>query len=252
MRHMRTSSLILRLMLVGTVSLAACSSHPAENNSAKTESPAGSNSTAVSTASPSPPVLSTTTEPIALKTAPSPLPAPTLTEVGEAVTRVFQKVAAGTDSKTGFVVGDFNGDGAEDLAVIVRPAEGKLPEVNNELANWILEDPKKVFLPRAGVSLPPSTKPMPVRAEKGDALLAIIHGVGPQGWRSGDARQTFLLKNGTDGNMSTQSMKSLRESKDKQKLPPIKGDAINAALGGKAGLILWTGAKYAWYSPDMN
>ena len=248
---MKTSSLVLALFLGGTIFLPACTAQPAENKTVKTESQTGANSTSVSTASQSPAALPSAADPITLKASPSPLP-PTLTEVDAAVTRVFQKVAAASASKTSFVVGDFNGDGSEDLAVVVRPAEGQLPEVNNELANWILEDPKKVFLPRPGVALPPQAKPVPVRVEKGDALLAIIHGVGPQGWRSAEARQTFLLKNGPDSNMATQSMKSLREGKDKEILPPIKGDAINGHLGAKTGLILWTGAKYAWYSPGVN
>jgi len=83
-------------------------------------------------------------------------------------------------------------------------------------------------------------------------LLAIIHGVGPQGWRSTEAKQTFLLKNGAGTNMTTESKKSLRESKDKQKLPPIRGDAIRSVIDRKSGLILWTGAKYAWYSPEVK
>ena len=176
-----------------------------------------------------------------------------MTEVTDAVTRVFQKVAAaGTASKPSFTVGDFNGDGFQDLAVVVKPNEGQLPEVNNEMANWILEDPQQVPLPRSNLALPPTKRPPPVRVEKGDTLLAIIHGVGPQGWRSADARQTFLLKNGPATNMTTQLMKSLRESKDRQRLPPIRGDAINGTIGGKSGLIVWTGAKYAWFSPDTH
>jgi len=230
MRRMKTSSFLLFLCLAGTACLApACANQTAQNDTAKTTSQSESNSTPASPIAQSSPALQLAADPTTAKTSPSPLPSPTMIEVSDAVTRVFQKVAiAGTASKTSFVVGDFNGDGSEDLAVVVKPNEGQLPEVNNELANWILEDPKKVFLPRSGLALPPANKPAPVRAEKGDTLLAIIHGVGAQGWRNGEARQTFLLKNGPGSNMTSESMKSLRQSKDKQKLPPIKGDAIGS------------------------
>jgi hypothetical protein len=79
-------------------------------------------------------------------------------------------------------------------------------------------------------------------------MLAIVHGVGSQGWRNPEAKQTFLLKNGVGSDMETQTLKSLRTGKYKQRLPPLRGDGIKETVRGKAGLILWTGAKYAWYS----
>jgi hypothetical protein len=172
-------------------------------------------------------------------------------EIKDAVSRVFEKAALPAASPNpAFVVGDFNGDGSEDLAVAVKPNEDSLGEINNELANWILEDPRKVVIPKtsAGRSAPPK----PVRAEKGEILLAIIHGVGPQGWRNPQAKQTFLLKNAAASKLTFQSIRNLRESKDKQKLPPLRGDAIGETIEGANGLVYWTGAKYAWYStaPD--
>ena len=126
----------------------------------------------------------------------------------------------------------------------------ELPQVNNELANWTLEDPKKVFIPgRDAVARPPAK---PVQVERGDTLLAIIHGVGPQGWRNAEARQSFLLKNGVGSGMMTETATILRHTKERQKLPPVRGDAIRQKLGGKAGLIFWTGAKYAWYSAGVG
>jgi len=176
---------------------------------------------------------------------------PNPTEIRDTVARVFEKAATPDASREpNFAVGDFNGDGAEDLAVAVKATEGSLETINSELANWILEDPRNIFVQRTGAAQMPSHKP--VRAAKGDMLLAIIHGVGPQGWRSPEARQTFLLKNATGSNLLVQSVKDLRDKKDKQKLPPLKGDAISETVGGKSGLLFWTGAKYAWYAatPD--
>lgn len=161
--------------------------------------------------------------------------------------RVFEKAALPvTSPNPTFVVGDFNGDGSEDLAVVVKPNEDALSEINNELANWILEDPRKVTIPKPNAA--PSAPLKPVRAEKGQMLLAIIHGVGPKGWRNPEAKQTFLLKNGAGNGMATEPVRTMLNTKDKQKLPPLKGDAIGETIGGTSGLLYWTGARYAWYS----
>ena len=180
-----------------------------------------------------------------------PISPPKANEIKEAVARVFANVAAADTTRVpNFVIGDFNGDGSEDLAVIVKPNEGMLGEVNSEVANWILEDPKRVFIP--GQKTPAAPPAKPIHAEKGDTLLAIIHGVGSKGWRNPEAKQTFLLKNGAGAEMMAQGAKSLRGSKDNQKPPSLKGDAIRQTIGGKPGLIVWTGAKYAWYSTGVE
>jgi hypothetical protein len=171
-------------------------------------------------------------------------------EIRDAVARVFEKAATPDASgNASFAVGDFNGDGSEDLAVVVKASEGALGEINNELANWILEDPRIVPTPKAGTSarVPPGKQ---VRAEKGDNLLAIIHGAGPNGWRAPEAKQTFVLKNGAGSKMLAQSLDDLRHTL--QKRPPLKGDILNETIGGKSGFVFWTGAKYAWWASPSN
>ena len=113
------------------------------------------------------------------------LPPPTQAQVQEAFHRVFgDDLVAQSDESTGraaFIVGDFNGDQSEDLAMIVHPAAGKLDEVNNELANWTIQDADKAFIAPPGkavVTPPKQTRP---RVERGEQLLAIIHGVWPRG-----------------------------------------------------------------------
>ena len=177
---------------------------------------------------------------------PAPLPPPTFDQIRDAVARVFAKSAApATPLPEGYVLGDFNGDDFEDLAVAVRVSDGYLGEINNELANWLVEDPRNVLTNRTGsTTRPPPGKP--VHAEKGDSLLAIIHGVGPQGWRSSEAKQTFVLKNGAGSNMLVLTAARLRSAS--QKLPPLKGDVIKETLGGNSGFIFWTGARYEWRS----
>lgn len=172
---------------------------------------------------------------------------PRTEEVVAAVSRVFDKSAKLEQSGTpAFVVGDFNGDGSEDIAVVIKPSEGSLADINSGVANWILEDPHDVQIPgtKAADQL---VKPKPVKAEKNELLLAIIHGLGPQGWRDTQARQTLLLRNaaGVNGVLQAPSSASAKE-----KLPPLKGDAIIEVVNGHRGLIFWTGAKYAWAPQD--
>jgi hypothetical protein len=166
---------------------------------------------------------------------------PSTAEIQAAVARVFEKAATPNSAEGSFAVGDFNGDGSEDLAVAVKATEGALGEINNEMANWTLEDPRSV--PTA--STVRTSRGKPVRAEKGDSLLAIIHGIGAQGWRAPEAKQTFVLKNAAGSRVLAQSPKNLRGTT--QKLPPLRGDILNEMISGKSGFLFWTGAKYAWW-----
>ena len=166
-------------------------------------------------------------------------------EVRQAMSRIFQQFARIDDSRSPvFLVGDFNGDGSQDIAVVTRPADGSLGEINNELANWVLEDPHDVPLPgtRAAAEM---RKPKPTKAEKADALLTIIHGVGAQGWRNSEARQTFLLRNAVGANATVQDAGKIDKSSWNSSLTP-HGDVIIENVNGQRGLICWTGAKYAW------
>jgi hypothetical protein len=83
------------------------------------------------------------------------------------------------------LVGDFNGDGAPDLAVEVRPASGHLAEVNDALANWTIQDCAAVA-PSARPPGHPRVRAVVVEEER---LLAILHGYGGHGWRDAGARQ---------------------------------------------------------------
>jgi hypothetical protein len=168
---------------------------------------------------------------------------PEVEEVANAIARVLGK-SARVDQNHSPVVGDFNGDGSQDLAVVTKANDDALPEINNELSNWILEDPHAVPVPgsKAANQL---LKPKTVKAERNDQLLAIIHGVGPEGWRNTEARQTFLLRNAAGVNATVQTAAKLHESLSNSTLS-LRGDAISETVNGHRGLIIWTGAKYAW------
>jgi len=171
---------------------------------------------------------------------------PKSAEVDEAIARVFDKAASIDSTQVpSFVVGDLNGDGSEDIAVVTKINADSLAEINNELANWTLEDPRQVPIPGTKRAYQ-ADRPKAVKADKGDLLVAIIHGVGAQGWRNREARQAFLLRNAVWTNPQVQSSSNLIKQASNSKLPPLSGDVIMETINGRHGLLFWTGAKYAW------
>ena len=232
----RTAALVVPLSLCFLTACSTATDEPRQVQANQSSEP-----TPVSVAPASTPLLTQLSPTPPGKSAPASLPNPD--EVRSAVSRVFVNVASPEFSrKPAFLVGDFNGDGSEDLAVLVKPNDGQVGEINNELANWILEDPRNVP-PRRIDSHPPAK---PARAEKDEILLTIIHGAGP-GWRSPEAKQTYLLKNEGATTMTLMSRTDLQAAEGKRELPPLRGDAINETVNGKSAIIYWTGAKYAWY-----
>lgn len=172
---------------------------------------------------------------------------PTPGEVRNAIARIYKNTVI-VDT-TRFIVGDFNGDGLQDVAAVVKPAEGMLAELNSEVANWILEEPQKVVLPnptKTTQQFPP--RPEPTRVEQLDTLLAVLHGYGTNGWRDPRARQTYLLKNAIGSNMKSEQLEDvMRMVRGKHGLPKLRGDVISEAIAGETGLLYYTGARYAWY-----
>ena len=184
------------------------------------------------------------------------IPPPTADEVRAKVNFIFEGAVTLDVSRTPYYfVGDFNGDGSQDLAVVVKPVEAKLPDINSEVANWILGDPTQVVLPDPSKTVQEPPKPKPVHIERSDSqLLAFIHGHGQNGWRDPLSRQTYLLKNAVGSNPSAQSVTALvKAAQGKTKKPAIyanmskKGNVIMQGLGGSPGFLYYTGAKYAWY-----
>jgi hypothetical protein len=180
---------------------------------------------------------------------------PTLVEVKDALARAYGGVVTtDTGRPPSFVAGDFNWDGSEDLAVLVTPAEGRLDEINSELANWVVEDPAKVrileFLPKR-VSMPGPTR---VTVNKGDTLLAVIHGAGPDGWRARQISHFYLVANAGATQLQRQSKDAFYAStRDAPKrMQTVRGDVIAETRGNTRGFIVYAGGKYAWYSPTTR
>ena len=234
-RGQLAGSRVARFMLAVTLSLTAgCSSH--QQSSEPTPI-----SVSASPAASFPALAQATATP---QTSATPV-APGAEEITKTIARIFEKSATVDQGRSpAFLVGDFNGDGSEDLAVMTKPNDAALSEINNELANWTLEDPHEVPIPgtKAADQL---TRPKAVKAESNDELLAIIHGVGQSGWRNPQARQAFLLRNSVGTDATVQTAASLREVPSRGSVP-LRGDAIMETVKGHRGLIFWTGARYGW------
>jgi hypothetical protein len=173
-----------------------------------------------------------------------PLPPPTLADVRDALHRVFGDTLA-TRTISQFVVGDFNGDQSEDVAVTVHANPAKLDELNSRLANWTIEDPGRAFLPpqnKTVVRLPP--KPPLELVRKGETLVAIIHGYGSEGWRDPQARQAYLLRNSAGSRAAIADLP--RTLMMRAGVMPGERKVISEHIRGRNGFIFWTGATYAW------
>ncbi len=176
-----------------------------------------------------------------------PVPAAT-GEVVQALRRIYgDAVSVEAGSNCLCVTGDFNADGSEDLAVVVKPIRGKVAELNHSLANWILEDPLLVQLPDPTKGVQPfPPKPKPVKIAPGDLLLAVIHGYGAAGWRDPQAKQSYLLRNAAGYAMRCTASLTFRKTPAlKQKLF-LAGDVIIETLAQEQGFLFWTGSEYAW------
>jgi len=169
------------------------------------------------------------------------LPPPQPNEVQDAVTRVFRDAALiDTNLKPTFIVGDFNGDKSQDIAVVLKPAPDKLSELNEEFPNWILRDP-------AGTSNQPGSPRLRIAAS--DKLLAIIHGYDAKGWRDQQATQTYLLMNAAHTGMEAYTSKEFVAAYRGRKIPQLRGDVVGEEIAGKLRCIYFSGATYSWYDP---
>jgi len=82
--------------------------------------------------------------PVQAKEAPTGVAPPTEADIEAVIARVYKdSVYLEKNSSPQFVAGDFNGDASEDIAIVVKPSEDKLSDINSEVANWIMESPKK-------------------------------------------------------------------------------------------------------------
>ena len=158
-------------------------------------------------------------------------------EVQQAVKRVFKDAAViDTNYNPGFLSGDFNGDGSQDLAVILKPAN--LDLMNQELPPWLVRQPRTTKVPQTHL-----------RIEKDDTVLAVIHGYGANHWRDPEATQTFVLKDVVGQDLKVHSLNEFVTANSGRKLPRPQGDLIGETVRGTPGYLYFAQATYSWYDP---
>jgi hypothetical protein len=172
--------------------------------------------------------------------APSTIAAPARRELQPALDRAFDRTVTltSTDAPV-FLAGDFNGDGATDLAALVRPRDEEARRtIAGGLTSWTIQD--------AGTARGPDADHRRPGIAAGERLLAVVHGVPQGGWRSPEARQSFLVRNAASGVLARRPLASLPAEVRLQIIRAHEGDVILTAGGAAPGVIAWTGAAYVW------
>lgn len=169
-------------------------------------------------------------------------------EARASLERVYQRAVAVDEGRPDpFVTGDFNGDGSGDIAFAVKPAPDMLGELNSEFPNWIVADPRAAvpFDPNRTKQAPPPAGP--VKIEQSDALLAIVHGHGPEGWRSPQATQSYLLKGVAAQGLRAVPVMNYPPALAVRKNLNAKSDIISGKLAGADGFLYFSRGKYVWH-----
>jgi hypothetical protein len=163
--------------------------------------------------------------------------APKLPEVQDKIKQVFKDAAVlDPNHNPNYLMGDFNGDACQDLAVIIKPAN--LEKMNQEYSPWLLRAPRTNRTARA-----------PLKIDKDEVLLAVIHGYGTNDWRDPEATQTFVLKNVVGNDLKVHSGKEFVAANAGRKLPRAQGDLIGQTLQGTQGYLYFATSSYSWYDP---
>ena len=163
--------------------------------------------------------------------------APKQIEVQDKIKQVFKGAAVlNPNYNPNFLMGDFNGDASQDLAVIIKPV--KLEEMNQELTPWLIRAPRTNKVERTRLKI-----------EKDEPLLAVIHGYGANDWRDPEATQTFVLKDVVGNDLKVQTPKEFVAQNAGRKMPRAQGDLIGEILQGTQGYLYYAVSTYSWYDP---
>jgi hypothetical protein len=132
-------------------------------------------------------------------------------------------------------VGDLDGDGVDDLIVVARC---KNPLADQAEFGFLVADPYNSFLGFGQVKVT-STFASDEPERKGISLL-IIHGVGPQAWRSDKPKSKFLLINLPFKDLTVKKL-ALKKRTVLGIYMEEKGEGENTS-----SVIFWDGKKYRY------
>jgi hypothetical protein len=170
----------------------------------------------------------------------------TINEVNGAIERVFGSAVVPIDvANPVYISEDLNGDGASDLAVMVRVPDKSVADVNSEVANWSVQDVVKADVPAATGNLA-SVKGARIHVHANEQMLAVVHGYGERGWRSAEAKQAYLLANADADRLRVvtfSELNSLGVALPRMSANPSRG--LVEKSNNEWTVVYWTGAQYA-------
>jgi hypothetical protein len=171
----------------------------------------------------------------------APAAPPSPEEVRAAVDRAFGRaLALDRTAAPPFLAGDFNGDGITDLAVAVRPRDGRgVAALDAPEAAWHAQDMAVPPLPTAG-------RPGSVLFALDDLLLAVLHGSGAAAWRGADASDAYLLRHALGAGLRARRLADAPPAIQARAARPAVGHVLASTRAGAEGALVWTGTAYAW------
>jgi hypothetical protein len=138
------------------------------------------------------------------------------------------------------LVGDFNGDGIEDIVI---PARCKNPMMNQAENRYVVVDPYDAFFGYGNPKL--TTQFASEDLEHRGFSLLVIHGAGDQAWRSPNPTAKFMIVN-TPYNKIYMKKLAVR----KKTLTAIYVEETGES--GMDSVIFWDGRKYRYQPMGGN
>lgn len=174
---------------------------------------------------------------------PPPLPAATPAASDARPTRallrpLLERLAGGAlepdeRSEPWFAVGDFDGDGAADLAVAVQLRGDPAALADSALR---LQDADAPGPPPPLAALAP-----------GERLLAIVHGVSGAAWSdAATGHPAYLVRHAAGSALRARPLAGLPAEVRMRVTRAHAGDVVAARRDGRRGLVFWNGGSYVW------